>query len=72
MRLVASKEELVAQGSHLADLGISVPVSTQEAGPDILALHGHQMDEDEDHQEESVDDFVAHIWRQFSYCSVYH
>jgi hypothetical protein len=67
VRLVASKEELVAQDTPLSDLGIRATVLYQEAGPDIVVLHEDPMDQDEDVQQESVDDVVARIWRQFPY-----
>ena len=67
IRLVVNKEELVAQDTHLADLGIKATTVPQEAGPDILAPTETRMDEDEDGQEETIDDMVARIWRQFPY-----
>jgi hypothetical protein len=39
----------------------------QEAGPDIIALHEDHMDQDEHEQEETIDDVVKRIWRQFPY-----
>jgi hypothetical protein len=65
VRLVASKDELMAQDTSLADLGIAVHMQPQEAGPDIQVLH--HMDEDQDVQQEGIDDVAARIWRQFPY-----
>jgi len=67
VRLVASREELSAQDTSLADLGIMATALPQEAGPDIVMLRGDQMDQDEDGQQESIDDVAARIWRQFPY-----
>ena len=67
VRLVASREELVAQDTPLADLGIVATVPHREAGPDIVALREDPMDEDEGGRQESVDDLLARIWRQFPY-----
>ncbi|KAH9011421.1 hypothetical protein EDB83DRAFT_2234070 [Lactarius deliciosus] len=69
VRLVASRDELVARDTVLADLGITATVLPQEAGPDIVArrVHEDQMDQDEDGEQESIDDKVARLWRQFPF-----
>jgi hypothetical protein len=75
VRLVASKEELVAQDTPLADLGIRTSIQQQEVGPDIAPLQDDEMDDQDEGgqqksvggKQESVDDMVARIWRQFPY-----
>ena len=67
VRLVVTREELTAQNTSLADLDIRPRALPHEAGPDIRLHQQDLMDQDGDVQEESIDDLVARIWRQFPY-----
>lgn len=67
VRLVVSREELVANDTPLSDLGIKALVLPQEAGPDIVARHEDHMDEEEDNAPENIDTTLTRIWRQFPY-----
>ena len=64
VRLVASKDELTSQNTTLSDLGIRNVALCQEAGPDITTLHPNRL---QDNQQESMDDIVSRLWRQFPY-----
>jgi hypothetical protein len=65
VRLVASREELLAQDTSLSDQGIKVHAQAKEAGPDIRLRRQSHLDEHEDDQPETIDDLVSRIWRQF-------
>lgn len=71
VRLVASRDELVAQDTPLADLGIRAFThhQDQEEGLDIMALNEDQMDVQDEagKQQETIDDVIKRIWRQFPY-----
>lgn len=67
--LVVPRDELVAQDTPLADLGITMQPLPREHGADIRAFFRNRMDADVDHQREpeGIDDVVTRIWRQFPY-----
>ena len=67
VRLVATREELVAFDTPLSDLGIKALILPQEAGPDIVPRHEDHMDEEEDNAPENIDSTLTRIWRQFPY-----
>jgi hypothetical protein len=62
---VASGAGLVPPDAPLKEPGIEATALPQEAGPDIVALQMDPTDQDEGDEEESADDVVARIWRQF-------
>jgi hypothetical protein len=64
---VASGAGLVAPDTPLMETSIEATTLPQEAGPDIVALQMDPTDQDEGGQEESIDDVVTRIWRQFPY-----
>lgn len=69
VRVVARREELIAQDTPLADLGITVEPLPREHGGDIRAYFHNGTDQDDDYQrqQEGIDDVVARIWRQFPF-----
>lgn len=67
VRHIVDDDQLKAQDRTLSELGIAMMPLPQEAGPDITVLDVDYMDEDDQGPEETIDDFITRIWRQFPY-----
>src|SRR6266404_6588499 len=67
VQLVTGRDELLADDTPFADQGIVSQISHREAGPDISLSHRDNMDQDQDHHQETIDDVLKQIWRQFPY-----
>ncbi|KAI9429470.1 hypothetical protein H4582DRAFT_1826673 [Lactarius indigo] len=67
VRQVVDREVLAARNTILADQGIQMSGIPQETGPDIVAHQQYHMDEDLGSPQETIDDVVSRIWRQFPY-----
>lgn len=69
VRRIVPREELVAQGTPLADRGIVMKPLPREHGADIRAFLPNQRRQVGDHgrEEEGIDDMLARMWRQFPF-----